>query len=112
MNHVQALAIDTVLLHEAVVYPWPSKERFKYAFLAMDVPADDLERARKNLARADLVQAMQDIAMDAGGAASATQRQMTDRNYYAGQRPPNNLLNPIAWSKFITALHNGDLKRQ
>jgi hypothetical protein len=30
--------------------------------------------------------------------------------YYKGQSPPNNLLNPIAWSQFIRAWKNGDFK--
>ena len=31
---------------------------------------------------------------------------------YAGQAPPVNLLNPVAWAKFMQALKSGDLKRQ
>jgi hypothetical protein len=111
-NHVQSLALDTILLREAVVYPWPSKERFKSAFLALDVPTDDLDRARKNLAQADIVQQAQDIAMDAGMIAEAANQQQVARNYYAGGTRPNNLLNPIAWSRFIQAMNRGDFKRQ
>ncbi|MFN4124069.1 MAG: hypothetical protein ACK4GL_12295, partial [Flavobacteriales bacterium] len=32
--------------------------------------------------------------------------------YTAGQIPQNNLLNPIAWSRFIQAWKNGDFKRK
>ena len=31
---------------------------------------------------------------------------------YAGQYPAVNLLNPVAWAKFLQALKSGDLKRQ
>ena len=31
---------------------------------------------------------------------------------YSGQAPPVNLLNPVAWAKFLKALRDGDLKRQ
>lgn len=111
-NHVQSLRLDTILLHEAVIYPWPSKERFKSAFLALTVPTDDYDRARKNLATADVVQQAQDIAMDAGMIATASMQQRVAKNYYAGGTVPNNLLNPIAWAKFLQSLNRGELKIQ
>jgi hypothetical protein len=109
-THVQSLMSDTILLHEAVVYPWPSKEQFKNAFLAADVPEDDLERARLNLSEASMMRVAQNVAMDAGMVYSSSMQQHMDKNYYAGQKPPNNLLNPIAWSRFIQSVQNGDLK--
>lgn len=111
-THVQTMKLDTILLREAVIYPWPSKEKFKDAFLSMNVPTDDLDRARLNLAQAEMVQAAQGVAMDATMATNAAMRQQVQKNYYAGQLPPNNLLNPVAWSKFIQGLNNGDFKRQ
>ncbi|HEU4717152.1 MAG TPA: carboxypeptidase-like regulatory domain-containing protein [Bacteroidia bacterium] len=111
-NHVQALKLDTILLHEAVVYPWPSKDQFKNAFLTANVPSDDLDRARKNLAQAEMVQLAQNVAMDGGMVYQGQMQQRVNQNYYAGQKPPNNLLNPVAWSRFIQALNNGELKRQ
>ncbi|HET6990694.1 MAG TPA: carboxypeptidase-like regulatory domain-containing protein [Bacteroidia bacterium] len=110
-THVQALRIDTILLHEAVVYPWPSKEQFKNAFLTADVPKDDLERARNNLSQAEMIRVAQNVAMDGGMVYAASMQQQTNRNYYAGQKPPNNLLNPVAWSRFIQSVQNGDLRR-
>jgi hypothetical protein len=111
-THVQALRIDTILLHEAVVYPWPSKEQFKNAFLSASVPTDDLERARHNLSQSQMILVAQNVAMDGGMVYSASMQQQTNRNYYAGQKPPNNLLNPVAWSRFIQSIQNGDLKKQ
>ncbi|GAB4147892.1 MAG: hypothetical protein Fur0041_21700 [Bacteroidia bacterium] len=111
-NHVQSVKLDTILLREMVVYPWPSKEQFKNAFLSMDIPSDDMERARKNLAQAEMVQLVQQVAMDGKMAYSARMTQYTAKNYYAGQYVPNNLMNPVAWSKFIQGLQNGDFKRQ
>lgn len=111
-THVQSLKLDTIMLREAVIYPWPTKEKFKEAFLSMNVPTDDLDRARMNLAQAEMVQAAQNIAMDANMATSAVMRQQVQKNYYAGQLQPNNLLNPVAWSKFLQALNNGEFKRQ
>ncbi|MCE2772079.1 MAG: hypothetical protein LW750_01340 [Bacteroidetes bacterium] len=111
-NHVQALQLDTILLREMVVYPWPSREKFKTEFLSMEVPSDDLDRARKNLARAEMIQAIQQVSMDGGMAYRAKMDQQVQRNYYAGQYVPNNLMNPLAWSKFIQAVQNGEFRNR
>jgi hypothetical protein len=109
--HVQALKIDTIMLREAVIYPWPSKEQFKNAFLTAEIGKDDLERARANLSQAEMVRVAQSVGMDAGMVYSSSMQQYSAKNYYAGQKPPNNLLNPVAWSKFIQSVQNGDLKK-
>jgi hypothetical protein len=109
-THVQALRVDTILLHEAVIYPWPSREEFKNAFLTADIPGDDLERARANLSQAEMLRVAQNVSMDAAMAYSSSMQQQAAKNYYAGQKPPNNLLNPVAWSRFIQSVQNGDLK--
>ncbi|MFN4123911.1 MAG: carboxypeptidase-like regulatory domain-containing protein, partial [Flavobacteriales bacterium] len=48
---IQMMQKDTFLLKETVIFPWPTREQFKEAFLRIEVPDDDLERARKNLAQ-------------------------------------------------------------
>jgi len=104
VNHVQTLRMDTVLLTEMVVYPWPSREQFKNAFLAIDIPNDDMERARMNLAQQRMVAAAQNVNADGQGAYTSAMQQQSNKNYYAGQYQPNNLLNPIAWAKFIQSM--------
>ena len=39
------LDVDTIMLEEAIIYPWPSKDQFKEAFLSMEVE-EDKERAQ------------------------------------------------------------------
>jgi hypothetical protein len=107
---IQVLGTDTVYLKEAVVYPWPSKEQFKHAFLQLNVADDDLARAEKNMARSDMKERMVGMAMEGSLNYKYTMQQYQSKLYYAGQLPPNNLLNPIAWSKFIKAWKNGDFK--
>ena len=111
-SYIQALRMDTILLRQVVIYPWPSKEKFKQAFLSLNIPNDDMERARYNLAQAATIQSIQNVAIDAGLAYSNGMQQRVQKNYTAGQYPVNNLLNPVAWARFIEALRNGDLKRQ
>lgn len=109
---IQVLATDTVYLKTAEVYPWPSKEQFKQAFLQMNLPDDDMARAQRNMARADMKERMTGMANDASINYKYTMQQYQSKLYYAGQLPPNNLLNPIAWSKFIKAWKNGDFKNK
>lgn len=109
---IQVMRGDTVRLKETVIYAWPTKEQFKAAFLKLNLPEDDLVRAGKNMARADNKERMMGMAMDASMNYKYTQQQYQSKLYYAGQLPPNNLLNPIAWAKFIKAWQDGDFKQK
>jgi hypothetical protein len=103
---------DTILLKETVIYPWPSKEAFKKVFLETKIPEDDMDRAAKNLDRQALQSQYQTMPMDGSMNYKASMQQQYSKLYYAGQFPPNNLLNPIAWSKFIQAWRNGEFKKK
>jgi hypothetical protein len=109
---IQALTEDTILLAEALIYPWPSIEQFKQAFINVQIPDDDYEIARKNLEFEEMKDRAQAMPMD--GAMNF--RNMIDRQtsklYYVGQLPPNNLLNPFAWAQFIKAWREGKFKRK
>ena len=107
---IQVMYQDTILLKTAVVYPWPSKEQFAKAFVETEIPNDDYKRAMKNLSRSQLNERMQFTPMDGGLNFKWQQQQIQSKLYYAGQYPPNNLLNPIAWAKFIEAWKRGDFK--
>ena len=109
---IQMLNGDTILLNAAVIYPWPTKEQFKQAFINLELPNDDMARAQRNLDREAMRQRGDGIAMDGAMNQKYYMQQRNSRMYYAGQLPPNNLLNPIAWAKFIAAWKNGDLKRK
>lgn len=107
---IQVLQKDTILLKETVIYPWPTKEQFKEAFINLRVPDDDMERAKRNLARAEMKERLDAMPMDGRQNQNYSMRQETSKLYYAGQLPPNNLLNPIAWAQFIKAWQNGEFK--
>lgn len=109
---IQVLSTDTVYLKTTEVYAWPSKEQFKHAFLQLNIQDDELARAQKNMDRSDMKERMTGMANDATLSYKYTQQQYQSKLYYAGQLPPNNLLNPIAWSKFIKAWKNGDFKNK
>jgi len=109
---IEMLSKDTVLLHEAVIYPWPTREQFKQAFLELQLPADDIDRARFNIAMAEKKERNDPMPMDGSMNFRYAMRQQQGMLYYAGQLPPNNLLNPIAWAKFVRAWRNGDFKQK
>lgn len=109
---IHVLHNDTIMLNETVVYPWPSKEQFKQAFLTLNIPDDDVERARKNLSREELAKRAEELPVSGSLAFKYQMQQHNDRLYYAGQAPPIQILNPFAWAKFIESWRNGDFKRK
>lgn len=108
---IHVLHSDTFMLNETVVYPWPSKEQFKQAFLTLNIPDDDIERARKNLDQDELARRAEEIPVSGSLAFQYQMQQRNDKLYYAGQAPPIQILNPFAWAKFIESWRNGDFKR-
>ena len=106
------MSSDTIMLTETVIYPWPTKEQFKQAFLELDIPDDDLAIAQKNLEKEKLRQKGENMRMSA----SMNYRNVMDRRhsklYYAGQTQPITILNPFAWAKFIKAWRDGKFKKK
>lgn len=109
---IQMLQNDTVMLDEAIVYPWPTQDQFKQAFLNLEIPDDALEIARKNLNEDQLAARAEAMPMNANMNFRYQMQQRTNQMYYAGQYVPNNLLNPLAWAKFVEAWKRGDFKRK
>ncbi len=109
---VQLLTMDTVFLPETMVYPWPTKEQFREAFLSLNIPADDLEVAKRNLDKQRMMELGETLAYDPTETAQLYLRSEAQKFYYAGQAPPMNIFNPIAWAKFVQAWKNGDFKKR
>lgn len=109
---IQVLNQDTIMLPATVVYPWPTNEQIYEYFLKAPVPDDDLERARKNLSQEKMAEISMVMPMDGGMNFRNSMNQYNTRLYNAGQIPMNNLLNPIAWAKFVDAWKRGDFKKK
>lgn len=108
----QVMTMDTIYLSETVIYPWPSKEDFKEAFLNLDIPDDDYEIARKNLEQSQLMVRAENMTMDGGENYQNYIDQTVSKYYYAGQTQPITILNPFAWAQFIKAWKEGKFKRK
>jgi hypothetical protein len=108
----QVMASDSIYLNETLLYPWPTKEQFKEAFLSLNIPDDDLEIARKNLSRYELYVRAQAMPMDGSMNYRNFIDQTVSKLYYAGQTQPISVLNPFAWAQFIKAWQDGKFKRK
>ena len=115
---IQVMSSDTIMLTETVIYPWPSKEQFRHAFLTLKIPDDDIEIARRNLAYMEMREIYgrnydpERYGFTPGQSYHNYMGAQADKLYYRGQTMPNNLLNPIAWAKFIQAWKRGDFKKK
>jgi len=109
---IQLMSQDTINLPETIIYPWPKPHEFKSAFLALDIPDDDITRARKNLSEEQLKMRAYVMRGDAIENYNWQQKQRTAAYWHYKQPPPINLLNPFAWAEFIKAWKRGDFKRK
>ena len=105
---------DTITLSELVIFPWRTYREFKEAFMALELPEDDLQRAYRNIA----VLQEQIYAAIANRQATpnsnfrdAMNSRVTRMMTYGHMYPTYSITNPIAWAQFFQALRNGDFKR-
>jgi hypothetical protein len=109
---IQILRPDTVMLKEIVIFPWPTKEQFKDAFVRLRVPDDDLTKAQHNLDPDQLTFLAATMPMNGSENFRNQMNEYTTKLYYNGQVQPNNLMNPIAWAQFIKMWQNGVYKKK
>jgi hypothetical protein len=109
---IQLMSADTVYLTETVIYPWPTKEQFKEAFLKLDIPDDDLVIARKNLDARAMRAKAENLPAEGSITFKYNMQEQIDKLYYNGQTQPISILNPFAWAKFIKSWKDGDFKRK
>lgn len=95
---------DTVMLMETVIYPWPSKDKFREAFINLKLPESEADIIRKNFNLASLREQARNGSMNADMNYRSLMQQQTSRLYYQNQVAPVNLLNPFAWAQFVKQL--------
>lgn len=109
---IQLLTQDTINLPETLIYPWPTPEQFRQAFLSLKVPDDDLERAKKNLRNETLKAMGKNIPADGKENYNFSMNQYARSFYKQGQYPTFQIFNPMAWLAFMEAWKNGDFKKK
>lgn len=109
---IQIMTEDNILLPEAIIMPWPSKEHFKQEFFAIDITNELRENANANLAEDKMREIRYSVPADGREASSILIKQQANDYVYTGQIKPQNIFNPLAWKKFIEAWRRGDFKNK
>lgn len=109
---VQLLVTDTQYLPATIIRPRPTREQFDRDFLATNVPADQYEIARQNTEESKRRILERSLPRDGREQVNYNLRNVAARQYYYGQAPPQNILNPFAWNEFIKAWKRGDFKNK
>ncbi|MFT4644538.1 MAG: hypothetical protein ACI8ZX_000941 [Planctomycetota bacterium] len=109
---VKMLSQDVTYIDSVMIYPWPTKELLKQAFLEIELQESDNDRALKNLEREYLREIGETMAYDADENVDYYMRAEAQKFYYSGQAPPQNIFNLFAWAKFIEAWKRGDFKKR
>ncbi len=109
---IQLMINDTMYLPVTIIKPRPTREQFERDFVNTDIPADNLEIARKNNDAATRRALMRGLPRDGRESANYALAQGAKKDYYASQTPPIGLLNPLAWADFIKAWKEGDFKNK
>lgn len=104
---IQVLKMDTLSSDPVEVYPWPSREQFADYFVNMDIPDDDLQRAKQRLTPQEMAFVGALMTGDAMMAYNTGQSAYYQSLYTRGQGPQNNLLNPSAWADFLNGFGTG-----
>jgi len=106
---------EVIALGEVVILPWRTYREFKDAFMALELPEDDLQRAYHNIAV--LQEQIYNSLSNRPASPTAnfrdvmntrTNRMMT----YGHMYPTYAITNPIAWAQFFNALRNGEFRRR
>ena len=106
---------DVIALSEVVIFPWKTYQEFKDAFMALELPEDDLQRAYRNIAIVE-EQIYNAIANRTASPTANFRDMMASRNNrmmtYGHMYPTYSITNPIAWAQFFQALRNGEFKKK
>lgn len=107
---IQLMVEDTIYLPATIIRKRPTREEFERDFVNAQVPNDKQEIARQNLSEANLRALMAVYPKSGREATNYYLKQNAQKYYSAGQLPPQNIFNPLAWAEFIKAWKRGDFK--
>ncbi len=109
---IQLMVEDTVYLPATIIKKRPTREEFDRDFVNTKVPDDEQEIARQNLSESNRRALMSVYPRDGREASNYFLKQNAQKYYSAGQLPPQNIFNPMAWAEFIKAWKRGDYKKK
>lgn len=109
---IQLMVEDTTYLPVTIIKPYPTKEEFDKAFISDDIPDDAYEVARKNTDATRMRALARYMPVDGREGTNMYMKRQAQSLYYAGQQPPQNIFNPLAWAQFIESWKRGDFKNK
>lgn len=109
---IQLMVEDEVYLPTTIIKKLPTREEFERDFVNTKIPDDQEEIARQNLSEANRRALMAIYPADGREASQYFLKQNARKYYSAGQLPPQNIFNPLAWAEFIKSWKRGDFKRK
>ena len=102
----------TILLEEFIVFPWPTFDQFKYAFINKNIPDKGNAAAKASISKEKLQAKKSSVPLE-GSTTYKYELQNRYTQLYQGEGfPQYKILDPIAWSQFIKAWKNGDFKKK
>jgi hypothetical protein len=107
---IQLMVEDTVYLPATIIKKYPTREEFERDFVNSKIPDDQQEIARQNLSETNRRALMAVYPRDGREASNYYLKQNAQKYYSAGQLPPQNIFNPLAWAEFIKSWKRGDFK--
>lgn len=123
-NIIIPLENDTVTFAEAIIYPWPTRDKFRQAFLELEPEVTLEERAKENLNQQKLIalslglpkdgREQQHLYMNSMAASAGYLGGQTNYAIFPGSNIPIplSLMNPFAWAELIKAIKEGKFKRK
>lgn len=109
---IQLMVEDTVYLPATIIKKLPSRAEFERDFANIQVADDQQEIARQNVSESNRRALMSVYPTDGREASNYFLKQNARKYYSAGQLPPQNIFNPMAWAEFIKAWKRGDFKKK
>lgn len=119
---VISMLADTIVFPETVIYPWPSKDKFRQAFLEIkpettleDIARNNLDEKVLKIVSSGLLKdgrEQQHIYMNNMAVSAGYLGGQTNYAIFPGSNipVPLSLLNPMAWAELIKAIRNGKFK--
>lgn len=102
---------DTAFLPVVEVFPWPTEQIFKEAFLTLQLPDEGRSSAEKNLSARVMNRMMANLPDDGSLNHRYFMTQQIQNQNGKFSYPTFTLLDPFSWARFLSSAKKGDLKR-
>jgi hypothetical protein len=103
---------DTIMIEEVIILPWKTYEEFREAFLALELPDNDLNRAYRNIA---IIKKQMYYPADKPYPETNYQyllKEQYNQLYTKGQLPYYSIFNPLSWVEFFKYIEEGRFKNK